>query len=302
MAAFIFDDAAMNPSLPTSLAPPLIDPGCLQALLGAACGRFDVDALAACPSTSSLLLERASHGAPAGSVVVADRQTAGRGRRGRHWISSPESSLTFSLLWRFEGGVERLAGLSLAVGVAVVRALENCGAAGISLKWPNDILFAEHGSYAKLGGILVESQIERQVTQPIAQRSMLAVIGIGLNLQLPATGEFGKVPGETFVYPAASLSQALSPLPDRHVLLAQMLIELAAVLDRFTHGGFAELRDEWLQRNAWQGRPVRLLRETVLEKEGICRGVDVDGALLIETDTGLGLERCLSGDLSLRAG
>lgn len=284
MAALIFDDAAMNFPSPS----PLVDPGRLQALLGAACGRFDVDALSECESTSSLLLERASHGAPAGSVIVADRQNAGRGRRGRGWVSSPESSLTFSLLWRFEGGVERLAGLSLAVGVAVARALEACGAGGIALKWPNDILFVTEGRYAKLGGILVELQGER--------RSMLAVIGIGLNLQLPATGEFPA----SFAYPVASLAQALSPVPDRHDLLAQMLVELAAVLDRFSAGGFAALRDEWLTRNAWQDRPVRLLRDGVVEQEGICRGADADGALLIETATGL--ERCLSGDLSLRAG
>jgi BirA family biotin operon repressor/biotin-[acetyl-CoA-carboxylase] ligase len=97
----------------------------------------------------------------------------------------------------------------------------------------------------------------------------------------------------------ASVAQALSPLPDRHDLLAQLLIELAAVLDRFSGGGFAALRDEWLARNAWQDRPVRLLRDGVIEKEGICRGADIDGALLIETIDGI--ERCLSGDLSLRA-
>ena len=132
MAALIFDDAAMPPTLPTPSS--LIDPGRLQALLGVACGRFDVDALAECESTSSLLLERASHGTPAGSVVVADRQHGGRGRRGRSWLSSPDASLTFSLLWRFEGGVEHLAGLSLAVGVAVARALAACGARSIALK------------------------------------------------------------------------------------------------------------------------------------------------------------------------
>jgi len=261
----------------------LIDPARLQALLGAARGRFDVDAVLECESTSSLLLARAGDGAPAGSVVVADRQTAGRGRRGRSWLSSPESSLTFSVLWRFDGGVERLAGLSLAVGVAVVRALAACGASGISLKWPNDVLLGD----AKLGGILVELQAER--------RRMLAVIGIGLNLQLPALGE-GQ---ETFGQPVAALAQALPSLPDRHDLLAQVLSELASVLDCFADGGFAVLRGEWQARHAWQDRPVRLLRDGVVETEGVCRGADADGALLIQTADGL--ERCLSGDLSLRA-
>ncbi|MFZ2853540.1 MAG: biotin--[acetyl-CoA-carboxylase] ligase [Rhodocyclaceae bacterium] len=285
----------MPPSLPASLPPPLIDPCRLQALLGAASGRFDVDALAECESTSSVLLERAAHGAPAGSVIVADRQSAGRGRRGRNWLSSPESSLTFSLLWRFDGGVERLAGLSLAVGVAVARALDACGAEGIALKWPNDILFSATGTDAKLGGILVELQMERQMERQANRRSMLAVIGIGLNLQLPAAS----AGHEAFVYPVAALAQALPQLPDRHDLLAQLLIELAAVLDVFSHAGFAALRDDWQVVHAWQDRSVRLLRDGAVEKEGVCRGADADGALLIETASGV--ERCLSGDLSLRA-
>jgi BirA family biotin operon repressor/biotin-[acetyl-CoA-carboxylase] ligase len=295
MAALIFDDAAMSQTLNS----PLIDPGRLQALLGIASGRFDVDALSECESTSSLLLDRATHGAPAGSVIVADRQSAGRGRRGRNWVSSPEASLTFSVLWRFDSCVERLAGLSLAVGVAVARALEACGASGIALKWPNDILFVEDGCYAKLGGILVELQMERQGDR----HSMLAVIGIGLNLLMPdASGLVRECKNDSLPVagqPVASLAQALSPLPDRHDLLAQILIELAAVLDGFSTGGFAALRDEWLARNAWQDSPVQLLRDGVIEKDGICRGADADGALLVET--GAGLERCLSGDLSLRA-
>ncbi len=262
---------------------PLIAPACLQALLGTARGRFDVDALAECESSSSVLLERAAHGAPAGSVLVADRQTAGRGRRGRSWLSSPEASLTFSLLWRFDKRVERLAGLSLAVGVAVQRALTACGAVGVQLKWPNDLLLGD----AKLGGILVELQSERQ--------SMLTVIGIGLNLELP-TPEPGRA---DFGQPVASLAQAMAALPDRHLLLATLLIELATVLDRFSIDGFAPLRSVWQACHAWQDVPVRLLRDGVVEKEGICRGADVDGALLIESE--IGIERCLSGDLSLRA-
>ncbi|MBI4743055.1 MAG: biotin--[acetyl-CoA-carboxylase] ligase [Betaproteobacteria bacterium] len=262
---------------------PLIDPARLQALLGPARGRFDVDALAECGSTSSLLMERATRGAPSGSVLVADRQTAGRGRRGRHWLSSPESGLTFSVLWRFDGDLGRLAGLSLVVGIAVRRALAGCGVPGIKLKWPNDLLLDD----GKLGGILVELQSERN--------SMLAVIGIGLNLELPAT-DAERLP---FGQPVAALAQAIFPLPDRHDLLAAILIALAAVLDQFSAAGFTALRSEWQSYNAWQNRPVRLLRDGLVEMEGICRGADVDGALLIGSDTGI--ERCLSGDLSLRA-
>lgn len=278
MAALINDAAAMNePS-----ASRLIDPVRLYALLGDTRGRFDVDSLAECASTNTLLLERAAQGALSGSVIVADRQTAGRGSRGRSWLASPESSLTFSVLWRFDGGLERLSGLSLAVGVAVVHALEVCAAAGVKLKWPNDILYGD----AKLGGILVELQC--------APGSALAVIGIGLNLRLP--DEFGTANG--FSMPPAALDQILAPLPERHALFAQLLIELAHVFDRFSEGGFSALRKQWQARHAWQDRPVRLLRDGRVEKEGICRGADTDGALLVQTADGV--ERCLSGDLSLR--
>ncbi|MFZ4534997.1 biotin--[acetyl-CoA-carboxylase] ligase [Propionivibrio sp.] len=261
----------------------LIDPVRLQTLLGEARGRFDVDSLVECESTNTVLLVRAAQGAPAGSVIVTDRQTDGRGSRGRRWFASPESSLTFSVLWRFDGGLDRLAGLSLAVGVAVVQALEACGASGIRLKWPNDILLGN----AKLGGILVELQSEPGCA--------LAVIGIGLNLSLPESiGE-----RDDFTLPPAALDEILFPLPERHALFAQLLIELAHVFDRFSSGGFAELRNQWQALHAWQDRPVCLLRDGRVEKEGICRGADVDGALLVLTAAGI--ERCLSGDLSLRA-
>src|SRR5574343_1391221 len=107
----------------------LIDPVLLKSRLGSLAGRFDVDALAECDSTNSELMRRADRGAPSGTVIVADRQSAGRGRRGRSWLSAPESSLTFSLLWRFNGPPGQLAGLSLAVGVALARSLERLGAA-----------------------------------------------------------------------------------------------------------------------------------------------------------------------------
>lgn len=260
----------------------LIDPNRLHTLLADAAWRFHVDAIETCESTNTLLLDRTEAGAPSGSVVVADRQTAGRGSRGRQWLASPEASLTFSLLWGFPGGMERLAGLSLAVGVAVIQALEACGARGVTLKWPNDILYRD----AKLGGILIELQMSGERAQ--------AVIGIGLNLSLPDN----VADAHGFSLPPAALGQIIDPLPDRHVLFAQLLIALADVFDRFASGGFAAVREQWLKYHAWQDKPVRLLRDGRVEEEGICRGADADGALLVETSTGI--KHCLSGDLSLR--
>lgn len=265
------------------MAATLIDPALLVPLLGAALGRVDVDNLESCDSTSSELSRRAARGAPSGSVVVADRQTAGRGRRGRDWVSSPAQSLTFSLLWRFPGGFERMAGLSLAAGVAVARACEELGAAGVLLKWPNDVLAPEAAGLGKLGGILVELSPTRQ--------GMEAVIGIGLNLQPPAvTAPGGLAP--------TGLAALLEGEPDRHHLLAALLRHLVQVLDCFAAQGFAALAEEWGRRHAWQDRPVQLLEEGRVAASGICRGADRDGALLLEGPQGL--VRHFAGDLSLR--
>lgn len=260
---------------------PLIDLVLLKARLAEAAGRFDVDALDSCDSTSSELLRRADAGAPAGTVIVADRQTAGRGRRGRQWLSAAESSLTFSLLWRFPGNMSRLGGLSLAVGLALARALEGQGAQGIGLKWPNDLLLATAEGQAKVAGVLVELASDRRGCQ--------AVIGIGLNLRRPS----GELP-----QPAAGLDQAGLSGIDRHLLLAAILRELADVLERFAADGFATLRPQWQQRHVWQGQRVCILGEGDSPLVGTCLGVDEDGALLL--DTAAGRQRIYSGDVSLR--
>lgn len=260
----------------------LIAPERLQAALGPAQARFAVTAIDACASTSTLLLERSAQGAPSGSVIVCDHQTAGRGSRGRHWSASPDASLTFSLLWDFERGLADMAGLSLGVGLAVVRALDSCGAAGATLKWPNDILYRD----AKLGGILVELSGDDARTR--------AVVGIGLNLKLP---ELDPV-AAPMMMPVAALAGMVTPLPDRHRLLAALLTELATVFDAFSAAGFGAVREDWQACNAWQDRKVRVLRNGEVCLEGRCCGADSDGALLVEADGRV--ERCLSGDVSLR--
>lgn len=260
---------------------PLIDLSHLRQALGPMAGRFDVDALESCTSTNALLLERAAQGAPAGTVLVADRQSAGRGRRGRPWASSPEDSLTFSLLWRWSASPARLAGLSLAVGLALARALETLGLATVGLKWPNDLYATGPDGEAKLGGILVELAADR--------RGIQVVIGIGLNLRAPAP--------EQLAQPAAGLDR-LGKLPERHLLLATLLTQLATTLDAFEQQGFAPLQHEWQARHIWQGRPVYLLEEGHVLAEGVCRGADPEGSLLLET--GSGVQRFLAGDVSLR--
>lgn len=259
----------------------LIDPVILKARLADAVGRFDVDALDICDSTSSEAMRRADRGAPSGTVIVADTQTAGRGRRGREWLSVPEASLTFSLIWRFQGGATRLSGLSLAVGVAIARGLKQQGVRDVALKWPNDVLLHTAAGFAKLAGILIELSSDR--------RGAVAVIGVGLNLLAPTA---------PLPQPAAGIEQVLATVPDRHDVLAAILVELAVVLDSFAVNGFFGQKSEWLQYHAWQDREVRILGEGETPITGICRGVGDDGSLLIETAGGL--KPILSGDVSLR--
>lgn len=278
---------------------PSMELATLAGLLGSRACRFDADLLEECDSTNAVLLARAEAGAPSGSVVIATRQTAGRGRRGRSWISAPGDSLTFSLLWRFAPGTAP-AGLSLAVGLAVARGIEtmplsasnasgsandsaDCrqcvvGAAGtapIRLKWPNDLLRDDR----KLGGILIE-------LVPGAPHA--AVIGIGLNLRLPQS-----MPPDLRAQ-CAALDGHYEP----NALLAAILLELLAVLETFASVGFAGLRAAWSARHAFENAPVRLLSDFAPPRAGICRGVDADGALLLEAEGRV--ERVLSGEVSLR--
>jgi BirA family biotin operon repressor/biotin-[acetyl-CoA-carboxylase] ligase len=256
----------------------------IAAQLGNEARRFDIDVVAECDSTNTLLLDRVERGAPSGSVVVARSQTAGRGRRGRTWISAPGDSLTFSLFWRFAPGSSP-AGLSLAVGLAVARGIEKVGAGEtapelrVQLKWPNDILIDGR----KLGGILIE-------LLPGAPHA--AVIGIGINLRLPAD-----LPDE--IRATAASLPVLPVATESNLLLAALLRELLHTLGQFANVGFGGLRPEWLAYHAFQDRPIRLLSDFAPPRDGICRGVDVDGALLFECNAQI--ERVLSGEVSLRS-
>lgn len=246
----------------------------VAAALGPLAARFDVDVLAECDSTNARLLARAEAGAPSGTVIAAEVQTAGRGRMGRTWHSAPGDSLTFSLLWRFPRGIQ-LGGLSLAVGVALAETLAGLGVAGVALKWPNDVL--REGR--KLAGVLIEL---------VSGAPHHAVIGVGLNLRLPAD-----LPGEV-----RALAAALDREIDRNELLARLLGALHQVLTEFAEGGFVALRDRWLDRCAHVDAPVRIVSEFAVPVAGRCLGVDVDGALMIETP--VCVQRVLSGDVSLR--
>lgn len=230
-------------------------------------------------STNADLLARAAQLAEP-VLLVAEHQTAGRGRAGRSWLSSAEHSLTFSLAWKFEGGLQQLSGLPLAVGVALGDALGRLGVQ-VQLKWPNDVL--KDG--AKLAGILIE-------TQSAPGGGAWAVIGIGLNLIMPDEVE-------------ALLGRSAAGAPwlarmERDVLVAALLDALAEALRLFARQGFAAFSARWNLRHAWQGRTVVILDNGQVLQEGLAAGVDDAGRLLI--DTAEGRTAVLAGDVSLRLG
>ncbi len=257
-----------------------LDPQQVLESAGALAGRFEIEILDTAPSTSTLLLERAG-AEPSGKVIAAELQWAGRGRRGRAWHCGLCEGLTFSLLWRFEQGPAFLAGLSLAVGVGLTRAFDELGAGGTRLKWPNDVL---HGA-GKLAGTLIELQGEMQ--GPSA-----AVIGVGINLKL------GPESRRRVDQPVTDLAAAAEDV-SRSRVLGVTLAHLARVLADFeTGGGFGPFAEAWMGRDAYKNRPVSLALPDGGAIEGTARGVDRDGALVLETRSGV--RRFFGGELSLR--
>ena len=232
-------------------------------------------------STNAELFRQMRDGAPArGLVCAAEHQSAGRGRRGRAWISPYGGNLYLSLAWQFAGGAAALEGLSLAVGVAASSALAGLGVEGIALKWPNDLLHSE----AKLGGILIEMSGD-------AAGSCEVVVGLGINVNMPPAAATGIDRNWTDVGRIAG-----SRPPGRNQLLAALLNQLLPLLDGYERSGFAPWRERWQALDAWRGQAVVVSRGDG-RSFGTARGVDGSGALLLET--GSGVEAVSGGEVSL---
>ena len=237
-------------------------------------------------STSTELLRRAPRRDIHGAVLAAEWQTAGRGRRGRAWTAVAGGSITFSMGWRFEQGAGFLAGLSLAVGVAVARALEKEGFGGIDLKWPNDLVFRHH----KLGGILIEVNGD-------ALGPSTVVVGVGINARMPR--EVRREIAQPVTDLQTVAGRGAKPV-DRNRVLARLIAEVASMLAAYAEHGFAPIAAEWQQRHAYQGKPVKLVLPDGAAVKGTVAGVDASGALVLAD--GPRRSRFLSGELSLRRG
>ncbi|HET7300149.1 MAG TPA: biotin--[acetyl-CoA-carboxylase] ligase [Oleiagrimonas sp.] len=219
-------------------------------------------------STSSELVRRQGS-LPDLSVVLAEGQQAGRGRRGRMWLSPPGLNIYLSCLKRFEQGFAGLSGLSLTVGVAVAQALEDVGVTDAGLKWPNDVL-ARGG---KLAGILVELNGEYQ-------GPCVAIVGVGINVRLPPSMR------EDIGQPVMDLAGLCHDQPpDRNLVAARLISRLRDSLCRFEIDGFGAFADDFARRDLLRGKSLRL-HGAQGTFEGVGAGVDAQGALLVRTAQG----------------
>ena len=213
-------------------------------------------------------------------VCLAEQQTAGKGRRGREWLSPFGSNVCLTMVREFELGAAGLEGLSLVVGLALVRALRQIGALDLGVKWPNDVLWKNK----KLAGILLE------MTGDVSGVCQV-VIGIGLNVRVDPLGMDG------VNQPWTDLSNICPSLPSRSHLVVRVLGELMGVLTEFEECGFAGFMDEWNERDALKGLPVDLISSSGSIR-GVASGVNSSGALLLATSDGL--QSFYGGEVSLR--
>jgi BirA family biotin operon repressor/biotin-[acetyl-CoA-carboxylase] ligase len=231
-------------------------------------------------STNAELLRRSERESIHGHALLAELQTAGRGRRGRHWIAPLGSGVCLSLGWEFTMQPAAISAMSLAAGVAVVAALKHLGVPELGLKWPNDVVWRGK----KLAGILSEIKLE-------SAGRCTTVLGVGVNQRMPTAI------AESLDRPVVDLATILANPPDRNQL-AQALIEaLFVMLSRYERDGFRAYLESWRSLDAMLDREV-LLQLPEREVTGLVRDVDDDGALLLEV--GGHRERFTVGDLSLR--
>jgi BirA family biotin operon repressor/biotin-[acetyl-CoA-carboxylase] ligase len=235
-------------------------------------------------STNLDLLELS--GLPPGrfDFMTAEYQSAGRGRRARTWFAPPGGAICLSVSWSFQSLPATVSALSLAIGVCALRALKKAGVVGAELKWPNDLVAGE----AKLGGILAELRAE-------AAGPAFVVIGIGLNValgeeileQVRATGT------EATDLAALGITRA-----DRNAIVAGLISEIVGGLLQFEQEGFGAFTLEWRAADALAGKVVKVSQDSG-NVSGHARGIDIDGALCVQTREGI--QRFVTGDVSVRA-
>lgn len=259
--------------------PDLLDAQALRAALPAAVAASlaSLEVAWSLDSTNSELLRRPPP-ATGVAVLLAERQTAGRGRLGRAWASPLGAQVCLSLRRGFAGGLARLGGLSLVAGVAVAEALRGCGHAEVGLKWPNDLV----ADGRKLGGLLVEGGGEHG--GPVH-----AVVGIGINVDLG--------PADGIDQPWTDLARLGGRVPSRNAVAIAVLDALLPALELFDEEGLAPFLDRYAALDVLAGHPVRVL-DSRGDFEGQALGLAADGALRVATSAGE--RRVHAGEVSVR--
>ena len=230
---------------------------------------LEVRVVERCSSTNALLLtEKPDHPV----LLAAEEQSAGRGQRGRKWQAARGAGATFSILRRMRCTPQVLSGLSLAAGVATARALRGLGAAGVALKWPNDLLAGDEKAGAKLGGILIETRLQG--------REVWAVVGIGINCR--RVGALGARLRRRLI----ALDDLLQPAPERNAVIAAVARKVLAALESFETAGLRAFADDWRALHAHEGRRLRVRLANGRTLSGIAAGIAPDGALRLRTRGG----------------
>ncbi len=249
----------------------------LDAEANVRCSKLEI--LASTESTNSYLMGKIADGVENGHVCLAEYQTAGRGRRGRQWVSPFAQNIYLSFYWQFDLNPTVLGSLGLAIAVGVVRALKVLGIDDAQLKWPNDILWQGQ----KLAGILLEMKAEVQGMYQI-------VTGVGVNFNMDKSQSCIDQPWIDI--------NCISALPlSRNIVASVLIKELLAVAQQFEYEGLSPFLQEWQQADAFAGQQIDIyLPDRIVS--GTSQGIDVSGALVLDTD--LGLQIFHSGDVSLR--
>ena len=236
-------------------------------------------------STNTALLARPYPPNGSSEVMFAEYQTAGRGRRGRAWLAPPGGAICLSLSWTFRDTPEDLGALGLVIGVCELRALRSLGLAEGRLKWPNDVLVHDR----KLGGILIELRAE-------SGGSACVVIGIGLNVALgsPLLARIAETGIAAIDLVTAGLAESA-----RNTVAAALVESCICGLQDFERDGLRPFIEDWREADALRGRMVDVKGAAGEVIKGLARGVDLHGALLVETPEG-GLRKFVSGDVTVR--
>jgi len=224
-------------------------------------------------------------------VLLAEQQTSGRGRRGKHWVSPAGAHIYMSVSRYCEGGLMQMNGIGLVVGISVVHVLKRLGFSGISLKWPNDIVVAANNpsGMAKLGGLLVECR-------SMQNRMAHAIVGLGLNVSMPSSVDTEETINQPWT-DLATLSGASNI--SRNTLVSAILSQLIPTLDKFEEQGLAPFIPRFATLDILSGRPVRII-EGANTYEGIADGIGLDGSLKVLDEEG-DPRRFYSGEVSVRA-